>query len=225
MNLTSISKLTSLVVLTLSSSFSLAETVPNTDISVNFESANIVGTGRSVNMHRVPVVNNDNGITTYVDISFKLSSTEEGELTFDGFTQIESSEVTSAANFIAGYYISTDGNIYQVTGGAEAAGQKLWSITKLTGNHIFNASWSDAPKANNILIKNQPIFESLIDGFSYGIVGNESFSSWAASGIMSASQTGTNITMTRHVSPDGAIATSFTLHPATTEELATAGIE
>ncbi len=40
----------------LSALLAQAETVPGTDFNLHFESSNIVGSGRSITIHRVPVV-------------------------------------------------------------------------------------------------------------------------------------------------------------------------
>lgn len=50
-----------------------AEVVPGTTFSINFESANVVGSGRNINMHRVPVTDIDSGQTTLFDVAFKFT--------------------------------------------------------------------------------------------------------------------------------------------------------
>ena len=63
-----------------------AEVLPGTTLSVNFESANIVGSGRHLNMQRVPVVDINTDITTLYDASFKFTFLPDQELLFEQIT-------------------------------------------------------------------------------------------------------------------------------------------
>jgi len=206
----------------ISGSIASAESVPGTDFNVHFESSNIVGTGRSINMHRVPVVSESTGKTTYYDVSFKLSFDANNQLVFDGFSQTGSAAITASSNFIPGFYVSSGGtSVYEVAQGAEIQGRMLWSIVSTNGD-TFNATWATGSAAENPLIKNESILTSLAEGLSYGILGSERFNfPWSTGDIISASQTGNNLTITSHDS-NGAIADSFTLRPATSEQISAA---
>ncbi|MDH3997196.1 MAG: hypothetical protein OET90_00005, partial [Desulfuromonadales bacterium] len=176
-------------------SISFAETVPGTNFSVHFESANIIGTGRTVNMHRVPVVVNSTGATAYYDVSFEFKVDGSGNLVFDRTSSIASPTLGSADNFIPGVYVDTAGNQYRVSGGGTTHGRAHWNIMSITSEIDFYATWVTGSPAGHPLISERSPSGSLYnEGTSYGVVGVSSFSDIPSSdsgrNIISAAQGG-----------------------------------
>ncbi|BCG64660.1 MAG: hypothetical protein methR_P2451 [Methyloprofundus sp.] len=84
-----------------------AEVIPGTDISIHFESANIVGSGRHLNMARIPVIDINTGNTTYFDASFKFTLVPNEGLVFEQITSAAVSAPISVANITPGVYRSS----------------------------------------------------------------------------------------------------------------------
>lgn len=94
-----------------------AEVVPGTSLSVNFESANVVGTGRNINMRRVPVTDIDTGNTTFHDASFRFTFSPGAGFTFEQIQSVAiSPPVAEAANIIPGIYRTQAGTCYILEG-------------------------------------------------------------------------------------------------------------
>lgn len=189
----SIYGLTSLTAL--SASLVSAETVPGTDYNVHFGSASIVGTGRSINMHRVPVVLESTGNTVYFDVSFKLSLDGNKQLVFDGFSQITSPSLNSVENFVPGTYKDQTGNSYSVSGGGVTGSRTVWSVVSTTEGVEFNATWITGTPAGHPLIGNHELVTELIPGPSFGILGAENISdsNFRDGGLMAANQAGNSL--------------------------------
>ena len=155
------------------SSVACAETVSGTDLNVHLESANIVGSGLTVNMHRVPVVSNSTGATAYYDVSYKLTTDSKGNLTFANFTQTTSPTLNSADNFIPGTYADQSGNKYQVSGGGIINNRTTWNMTSLTAGLNLTANWATGAASGNPIIdpnsKNSNLTNILL-GQCYGFI-------------------------------------------------------
>lgn len=181
-----------------------AETIPSTDYNVHFESSNIVGTGRSINMHRVPVVSNSTGNTSFYDVSFKMSMDNNGQLTFDGFSQITSSNVTTIDSFIAGIY-KRGSSKYLVSGPSILSdGRKGWSITLIEpSNSSFSASWITGSATGHPSIGTHSIAANLPRDYAFGSLGNNSFPSWSSGSIVAAQQVGNTLILSRFHNDSG----------------------
>jgi len=187
----------------ITSSVVYAETVPGTDFNLHFESANIVGTGRSINVHRVPVVIDSTGQTLYFDVSFKLSMDNNQQLVFDNFSQITSASLNSADNFIPGTYKDQEGNTYVVSGGGIVNDRSSWSIRSSTDGHDLEATWMTGTPTGNALIVGEPALEFLTVGPSYGIVGSENIPTFSSGGVIGVLQAGSSISITGYNSSNG----------------------
>jgi len=109
--------LSSIAVVTSAFTFNTqAEIIPGTSLSINLESANIVGSGRNLNMHRVPVVDIDTGETTLIDAAFKFSYTPSEGMEFVQISSAAVSPPMSVANIIPGVYKSQEGYCYKLEG-------------------------------------------------------------------------------------------------------------
>lgn len=179
----------------LSASLVSAETVPGTDYNVHFESANIVGTGRSINMHRVPVMLESTGDTVYFDVSFKLSLDGSKQLIFDGFSQITSPSLNSVENFVPGSYKDQTGNTYSVSGGGVTGDRTVWSIASTTDGVLFSANWITGAPTGHPLIGNHSLVAELVPGPSFGILGEENFSggNYDDGALIAATQAGNSL--------------------------------
>lgn len=178
----------------------LAEVVPGTTADIHFESANIVGTGRSINIHRVPVYADGSKTPVYFDASFKLSLDAKGNLVFDGFTKVAAADLNNNANFIPGKYKDQAGHEFTVSGGGVSGGRVMWSITG-TKEFAFDVSWVTGAPIGNPLIATLAATPKLIEGQSYGIGGagtQQLFNYHGSALIIGVSQSGKSITFTNY---------------------------
>jgi hypothetical protein len=211
MNFTTLST-TALVLFT--SMAALAETVPGTDADVHFESANIVGTGRSINIHRVPVYRPGSTTPSYFDASFKLSMDSNGNLIFDSFQQVSSASFNSNENFIPGNYADSSGHKFTVSGGGISNGRLLWNIAGGKDN-AFDVSWSTGSAIGNIFIGSLPIAAKLPEGQGYGVVGNSFLGPGAGydfgrGSIIGISQVGKTLILTNYRNDNDKLTSSIT---------------
>jgi len=87
-----------------------AEFIPGTNMSVNFESGHIVGSGRYINMQKIPVTDMETGTTTLYDASFKFSYSPDGQgFAFDQVTSATvSPPVIGPTNLVPGVYLASN---------------------------------------------------------------------------------------------------------------------
>jgi len=151
----------------------IAEEIPGTDFSVHLESAQITGTGRSINLHRAPVVEISTGATKYYDISMDFSLDENGGFVFDTLSSLEVSQPLNVANFIAGTYKGTRGNTYTLSGPAHVGGTRTaWAL--VCNECRATMSWTTGSPIDHPDIGSRAISAELPGGFSYGVVGQRS---------------------------------------------------
>jgi hypothetical protein len=151
----------------------LAEAIPGTGLSLHLESAQIVGTGRTINLHRVPVVDMATGATQHYDVTMDFSLDENGELVFDTLASRQVSQPLSIANFIAGTYKGTEGNTYILSGPAHVGGTRTaWAL--VCSECRATMSWATGSPLGHPDIGARPISAELPGGFSYGVFGQES---------------------------------------------------
>jgi len=197
--------ISSLVSLTLLSASSVsAETVPGTDFNLHLESSNIIGSGRSINIHRVPVVIDSTGETLFFDASFKLSLDSDKQLIFDGFTQVTSPSINSVDNFVAGTYQDTVGNQYILSGPSVVGdGRTGWAISAIGDGGSFSASWITGAATEHPAIGSREIASELASGFAYGVQGvNNSGggslqNNWREGFLIGAQQVGDAVVLSR----------------------------
>lgn len=82
-----------------------AEVIPGTDLSIHFESGHIVGSGRHINMHRIPVIDVNTGQMALYDASFKFTFLPNQGFVFEEISSVLISQpVQSITNIATGLY-------------------------------------------------------------------------------------------------------------------------
>ncbi len=191
-----ISALTSIIWFSTSS----AETVPGTGLNVHLESANIVGSGRSINIHRLPIVNDSNGTTTVYDVSLRLTLDGAGNVVFENFSQITSPSINNFDNFIPGTYKDTVGTTYTLSGPAIVSdGRTGWALTSADDGVSYAASWITGSATGHPLIGNRNVVSNLLGGVAYGVQGtndhNNIRNGWDEADLISAQQIGDTLVL------------------------------
>ena len=116
--------------ISLTPALSTAEVVPGTTLSINFESANVVGTGRNINMARIPLTDIDTGNTTFYDASFKFTFSAGSGFTFEQIQSVAiSPPVSEATNIVPGLYKTQSNVCYLLEGPTVlSANRSLYTI-------------------------------------------------------------------------------------------------
>ena len=155
-----------------------AEIIPGTKLSINFESANIVGSGRHLNMQRVPVINIDTGNITLYDASFKFTFLPEEGLIFEQITSASVSPPTSIANITPGIY-SADASACYILEGPTAvnSSRSIYTIRGYQGEapctrpiNFFTAQIISGTASGHPDIGTRDIVPNLTDTYVYGFV-------------------------------------------------------
>jgi hypothetical protein len=143
-----------------------AEVITGTNLSINFESANIVGSGRYINIHRLPVMNTNDGNITHYDASLKFAF-HNGELIFERISSAKISPPLNSLNYIPGTYKDTSGSEYTLQEPSYLSGGRLLYTLFKSG---FSLQFVSGSPVGNPDIAHREIINSLNDTYSYGLI-------------------------------------------------------
>ena len=156
-----------------------AEVIPGTNLSVHFESGNVVGSGRNINMHRVPVVDVNTGQTTLFDVAFRFTFNPTDGFVFEQISSVTPSPPVPVTNITPGLYKSQGGICYLLEGPSMIdANRSLYTIRGVDRNFSANcggldrfaASIVSGPAAGHPDIGSREIVPSLVDNYVYGFI-------------------------------------------------------
>lgn len=156
-----------------------AEVVPGTTFSINFESANVVGSGRNINMHRVPVTDIDTGQTTLFDVAFKFTFSPDAGLIFEQISSVTPSQPISVANIVPGLYMTQNNRCYLLEGPSLLnQNRSLYTIRGVGGDASASCRQVDSFTATIISgsatghpdIGSREIVPNLSETFVYGVI-------------------------------------------------------
>ena len=182
-----------------------AEVIPGSTLSVHFESAQMVGSGRHLNMTRVPVINIDTGETTLYDASFKFTFSPTQGFIFEQISSAAISPPISAANIVPGVYFSQKGYCYKLEGPTSlGSNRSIYTFRAVfdegcnantAGN--FTAQIASGAAAGHPDIGEREIVPNLKDTYVYGVVANgevdnrpEVNADWNANELIGVRQSG-----------------------------------
>jgi hypothetical protein len=157
-----------------------AEVIPGTNLSVHFESGNVVGSGRNINMHRVPVVDVNTGQTTLFDVAFRFTFNPADGFIFEQISSVTPSPPVPVTNITPGGYRTQQGVCYLLEGPSIIdANRSLYTIRGVGrdfsvncngSGERFTASIVSGPAIGHPDIGNREIVSSLMDNYVYGII-------------------------------------------------------
>jgi len=162
-----------------------SEIIPGTTVSVHFESTHIVGSGRSLNMHRVPVMDVNTGQTTYFDVSFDFTLNPEKGLIFEQMSSVAISPplMISTTSLVVGVYRDVKGYCFELespTFLSDSRSLYLFKAVKesISGcqhnsNHTLTAQVISGAAVDHPGIGHRPIVKNLPDSYIYGIVSDK----------------------------------------------------
>ncbi|WP_139559168.1 hypothetical protein [Methylotetracoccus oryzae] len=166
------------------------------------QSANLSGSGNTLNVTRVPV-RDSTGKVTYKDIALSFDVSNTGVVTLGpGSPVVTTSPSLNVAGFRAGIYKDSDGRHYQVAGPSVlAGGRTAWTVVWIdppTTSYSFNANWATGAVTghpNQTTLNNAGITSS--GQYSWGIVGNRDSWEllWTEGAIIGAAQSADALTL------------------------------
>jgi len=179
-----------------------AELVPGTSLDVQFQSGHIVGSGRRINMLRIPVTDTTTNQTTLFDASFSFNFIPGQGFVFEGLTAGLSQPVATS-NIRSGRYEDVSGWCYRIDGPSLLDdGRSFYSIRAggegCGNNNRFSANFVTGPAVGHPDIGGRTVAASLNNTWVYGIVSNttnstSAFLSWPANGLIGVRQNGDQI--------------------------------
>ncbi len=185
-----------------------AEVIPGTTISVEFQSGQIVGSGRNINMHQVPVIDVNTGQTVFYDASFRFSFTPQNGFIFEQLSSAIISPPSAVGNIIPGIYQTQTGRCYILEGPTTVQPNRaLYTIRGINepdgcSNSIdfFAAQIISGPAENHPDIGTREIVPFLAASYTYGFTtDNGRFSSgpinngWTENELIGVRQSGSQL--------------------------------
>ncbi|MBK6617104.1 MAG: hypothetical protein WAT53_06020 [Nitrosomonas sp.] len=165
----------------------MSEIVPGTSLNVDFHAGHVIGSGRNINMLRVPVTDIDTGQTTLYDASFKFTFLPNQGFVFEEISSVALSQpVQTIASIRTGLYRTQGGICYLLEGPTILNDSRsLYTIRGIgpggsgCSNALdnFTAQIVSGPAAGHPDIGDRDIVPNLTANWSYGFVsGRASFS-------------------------------------------------
>jgi len=185
-----------------------AELISGTNFSINFESANIIGSGRNINMHRVPVTDVNTGEITFYDASFKYTFSNDSGLLFEQISSASISPPLSASNLIPGNYLSDNSPAitYELSEPSILSDGRLFYTLTSSFSSGFTAQIVSGDASNHPDIGSREIVNELSPTYTYGIVTSatgccsSSFigngDKWQENHLIGVRQTGSSLSVT-----------------------------
>ncbi len=174
-----------------------------------FQYSTMTGSGNTITIGRVPVVNSS-GATNYYDVTIEFTVSSTGTLALaSGYPKITASPNLITAGFKAGKYVGPStvlsGNaIINVSGpGVASGGATEWSLAAASGANAYtypcSATWYVGTLTSNPLYSRLKAAGITSTAWSYGVIGAagcalESYN-WAPDGLIGLSQNGNTITI------------------------------
>ncbi len=160
----------------------IAEVIPGTTLSVHFESGQVVGSGRHLNMTQIPVINIDTGERTLYDAAFKFTFDPGEGFIFEQITSVAISPPVSVANIVPGVYKSQSGRCFLLEGPSQLnANRSMYTLRGAVQNEVtncptngggFTAQIISGAATNHPDIGDRDIVSNLQDTYVYGVIAN-----------------------------------------------------
>ncbi|HHJ39016.1 MAG: hypothetical protein AXA67_11075 [Methylothermaceae bacteria B42] len=158
-----------------------AEVIPGTDFSVHFESGQIIGSGRNLNMLRVPVTNVKTGKTRLYDAAFKFTFSEGRGFEFEQISSVALTPPLAVTNLVTDIYRTVNGFCFKLAGPTQIGSRVLFTLTpdaSIQGCHSvgvngeLTAQIVSGPASGHPDIGEREIVPFLSDQFVYGVISN-----------------------------------------------------
>ena len=164
------------------------------------QSANLSGSGNTLNVTRVPV-RDSTGKVTYKDIELSFDVSNTGVVTLGpGSPVVTTSPTLNVAGFRAGIYKDSLKRHVQVSGPSVLAGGRTgWTLTWIdpTVSAHFNATWATGAITGHPNEATLKLWGFTTTAYSWGVIGSNSgfIGSWFPSYVFGAAQLGDVLTL------------------------------
>lgn len=143
------------------------ELVPGTTSDIELESAHLVGSGRDINLFRVPIIDTNTGAVTYYDMVVRFAITPEGAYVFNTVSVQEIAPPSGLNALIPGKYVDQGGWEYSLEASSLVLeGRSAFILTGL--NFTFSAQIVTGPAAGHPDIGSREIVSFLPNTYIYG---------------------------------------------------------
>lgn len=162
----------------------VSEVIPGTNLNVDFHSGHVIGSGRNINMLRVPVTDINTGQTTLYDASFKFSFLPNDGFVFEEISSVALSQpVQTIANIRTGLYRTQTNFCYLLEGPTILNNSRsLYTIRGVrpessgcSTQDNFTAQIVSGPAAGHPDIGGRDIVPNLTADWSYGFISGGGF--------------------------------------------------
>jgi hypothetical protein len=163
-------------------SIATAEVIPGTQKEIELESAHLVGSGRILNLFRVPITNINTGATTYYDMAVRFAITPTGAFVFNTVSLQEVARPSGLNALIPGKYVDQSGNEYSLEGPSLVLNNRsTYTLRRL--RYAFSAQIITGPAAGHPDISQREIVPFLPNTYIYGKILDSSTARYSAIGL------------------------------------------
>jgi hypothetical protein len=163
-------------------SIATAEVIPGTQSEIELESSHLVGSGRRLNLFRVPITNINTGATTYYDMVVQFAVTPTGAFVFNTVSLQEVARPSGLNALIPGRYVDQSGNEYSLEGPSLVLNNRsTFTLRRL--RYAFSAQIITGPAAGHPDIGRREIVPFLPNTYIYGKILDSSNARYSIVGL------------------------------------------
>jgi hypothetical protein len=186
------------VTVSLGMTIATAEVIPGTQREIELESAHLVGSGRMLNLFRVPITDINTGATIYYDMIVQFAVTPTGAFVFNTVSLQEVARPTGLNALIPGKYLDQRGYEYSLEGPSLVLNNRsTFTLRRL--NYPFSAQIITGPAAGHPDVGGREIVPFLPNTYIYGKIldGSTSYTpidrDWNANELIGLRQQGNQL--------------------------------
>jgi hypothetical protein len=144
-----------------------AEVIPGTQSEIELESAHLVGSGRLINLFRVPITNINTGATNYYDMTLQFAVTPAGAFMFNTVSLQRIARPSGLNALIPGRYVDQSNYEYSLEGPSLVLNNRsTFTLRRL--RYAFSAQIITGPAAGHPDIGGREIVPFLPNTYIYG---------------------------------------------------------
>lgn len=177
-----------------------AEVIPGTQSEIELESAHLVGSGRLINLFRVPITNINTGATNYYDMTLQFAVTPAGAFVFNTVSLQGIARPSGLNALIPGKYVDQSNNEYSLEGPSLVLNNRsTFTLRRL--RYAFSAQIITGPAAGHPDIGGREIVPFLPNTYIYGKIldGSTGFNhidrDWNANELIGLRQQGNQLVL------------------------------
>ncbi len=138
--------------------------------NIDMQQAYIQGSGKAINVYKLPVTNVTTGQVQYYDLTLSFGLQADGSLGLAPLSAVRQTipQVLQSQNFKTGQYKGADGTVFELTGPVLEGGRNKYTLNSLTAGKSYTATvYTGLAKGNPAVDSRDQ--DSFQDGPAYGI--------------------------------------------------------